>query len=266
MNPIALRAILPSPHRSPERQRPPADAPIARLGRDAWVSSRGDVLGFTDHLKEAIHSNTARRDYYDRASNGASRSLSNHVIRLERLTLPFAWLFDARANRYNRQGIGIVDGDFVPMTGIRPPETPPTYRNVAAKADFKRLDGWLDRYRDEVGAALDRRDFRGIAALTDTLLTRIDGLEAAAGAHFAMTKHVAESVGYAALHALDYRARSGGRTDDLAARFVQLQAFGLTGTLSIDRRAQELHRQGIGIIVNDLPHIPFQAEWARTAR
>ncbi len=267
MDPIGRRSATPKPNRSPERptEGPRPEGLLTRLRQDTWAA--GDVAGFTHHLQDAIQSNQARREYYARVSGGASRALSNHLIRLERLTLPFAWYFDARADRFNRQGLAVVDGDFVSMQAVRPPETPPTHRKVAGQADIKRLDAWLDTYRADLSKALDTRDFGRIAELTDTLLSRIEGLEASADAHFAMTKHVAESVGYAAMHALDYHQQSGGKTDDLTARFVQLQAFGLTGTIGIDRRAQELHRQGIGIIVNDLPHIPFQAEWrARQAR
>lgn len=262
MDPVASRGSQQAPGRPtvpPARRE--SEGLLARLRPDAWTRSLARAGGFAEHLRDALTGNRERRETYARMSNGASRALSDRVIRLETLTLPFALHFDARAARFNRQGIPIVARDLVPMSGVRPAETPPRYRSVAGKAEIRRLEGWLDTYRSAVSEALGRRDFERIGHLTAELLGRLEGLEAMADAHFAMTRHVAESVGYAALHALDYREDSAGATDDLAARFIRLQAFGLTGTVDIDRRAQALHRQGIGIIVNDLPDIPFLAEW-----
>lgn len=261
MDPITSRSVPPAPSRTPEPPaRPRAEGLLTRLMPDAWTRSPAPG-GLAEHLHDAIASNRERRDYYAGRSNGASRALSDQLIRLERLTLPFAMYFDAQARRFNRQGIPIVERDLVPMSGVRPADTPPSHRNVASKADLQRLDGWLDTYREATSAALEGRDFQRIGQLTAGLLSQLEGLETTADAHFAMTRHMVESVGYAALHALDYRVASSGETDDLAARFIKLQAFGLTGTVAIDRKAQDLHRRGIGILVNDVPDIPFLKEW-----
>lgn len=262
MDPITSHSLPKAPSRPPEPSaRPRSEGLLARLTPDAWTQSSTNEGGFAVHLREAIASNRERRAYYAGMTKGASRPLSDSLIRLETLTLPFAMHFDARARAFNRQGIPIVEGDLVSMAGVRPADTPPSHRSVASKADLRRLEGWLETYRADVSQAVERRDFERVGSLTVELLGRVEGLETSADAHFAMTRHVAESVGYAALHALDYRASSGGNTDDLAARFIRLQAFGLTGTVSIDRKAQDLHRRGIGIIVNDVPHIPFLQEW-----
>lgn len=262
MDPVTSRRAAQAPNRSPEPPaRPRTVGLLERLLPDAWTRSLVSPGGFTEHLRDALASNRERREYYARMSNGASRALSDHVIRLETLTLPFALHFDLRADRFNRQGIAIVDGDLVPMSGVLPADTPPRHRSVAGKADLEKLDGWLDTYRAAVSGALAHRDFETIGRLTYDLLDRVEALEKTADAHFAMTRHVVESVGYAAQHSLAYREASKGQTDDLAARFIRLQAFGLTGTIAIDRRAQALHKRGLGIIVNDLPDIPFRREW-----
>lgn len=257
MEPLSSHGVPPTPHR-PAPKRAGVTGVLARLWPDVWTPSQE---GFATHLRDALASNRARREVYAARSGGASRALSDHVIRLERLTLPFAALFDLRARRFNRQGIPIVSRDLVSMSGVRPADTPPEHRGVATRPQVRQLEGWLAAYRKDVSRSLGRRDFERIAELTHDLLGRIEGLEVEADAHFAMTKHVAESVGYAALHAVDYHAQSGGKTDDLAARFIRLQAFGLMGTVPIDQRAQALQQQGLGIIVNDLPAIPFEAEW-----
>ncbi|HEY9854749.1 MAG TPA: hypothetical protein V6D05_03350 [Stenomitos sp.] len=261
MEPISSGRQAPSPPSSPKgADQPPRTGVLAPLVPDAWKPT-ASTEGFASHVREAIASNRTRRTFYAAQSQGASQALSDAVIGLERLTLPFALQFDAQARRFQDAGIPIVAHDFVSMRGVRPPDTPPSHRNMAGKAEIRQLESWLGQYRKDVSRALDLRDFERVGALTDELLKRIEGLETSADAHFAMTRHVAESVGYAALHALDYRAQSGGETDELAARFIRLQAFGLTGTVAIDRKAQVLQHQGLGIIVNDLPHIPFQEEW-----
>ena len=76
-----------------------------------------------------------------------------------------------------------------------------------------------------------------------------------------MTKHLVESLGLAAMNALDYAERSGGETLKLSRTFIRFQGLGLLGSVGIDRKAQAFHQQGIGIVVNDVPPIPFAERW-----
>ncbi|MNY10363.1 hypothetical protein D3C86_1433380 [compost metagenome] len=243
-------------------------APAKRPDPAPWATQSHYVpaqstTGFYQHVREAIHSNSERRAVYAKASKGASLPLSQKLITLEQLVLPLAAWFDRAAADFNRRGIPVVKGDFVAMSGVLPPQTPPRHRKQASDEDVRMLEGWLDDYHDATQGAIKRRDFKQVAALSVSLVDRIEQLEAKADSHFAMTKHLVESVGFAAAHGVQSHAASHGEADDLVARFLKVQAFGLSGAVSLDRDAQRLHARGIGILVNDLPAIPLREAWAQ---
>ncbi|HEY9898485.1 MAG TPA: hypothetical protein V6D00_04820 [Pantanalinema sp.] len=254
---------------SPAPSAPASAASNADSKRPADANSyvpAGSPTGFYGHVRDAIRTNRARREVYARASEGASLPLSQKLITLEHLVLPLAAWFDRAASEFNKRGIPVVQADFVPMSGLLPPETPPRHRHRASDEEARRLDGWLTDYRDAAEAAIKGRDFGKVAELSVTLLERIEQLEERSDSHFAMTKHLVESVGFAAVHGVQSHAATHGDADDLIARFLRVQAFGLTGAPSMDREAQRLHERGIGILVNDLPDIPLRAAWAQLQR
>jgi hypothetical protein len=217
--------------------------------------------GFRDHLQAALQLNRSRRDVYDRLSGGRTRSLSNALINLELLSLPPAMLMDAWAKRFQERGIPIIQGDFVSMEEVRSPFAPPRWRGVASDAEAEQVQAWLDAYRKELGKALDDNDFEGLAQATHSLLGRLEQAEHEHQTHWAMTKHLIESLGLATMNAIDYSDASGGETRRLSRAFIRLQSMGLLGSVALDRKAQDLHRQGFGILVNDIPDIPFARLW-----
>ena len=54
-----------------------------------------------------------------------------------------------------------------------------------------------------------------------------------------------------------------GRTYKLASDFAKLQLLAIKfgKSINLDKRANVLHQQGVGILVNDLPDIPFLDEY-----
>lgn len=207
---------------------------------------------FATHLREAIAVNRARRPKYAARTNGASRWLSTGLIASELNTLPLAWWFDWRARRLGNPGV--VTEDFVPMDDAALWDMPPTYTGIASDAAQCEARALLTAGRKATSRAPG--DFEAVAAEMSRLLTALRDLETTEGAHFAMAVHIVESVGFAAANAprwiaVEPRARRVSR--DL----VWVQAQGLLLALPIDTRAQPLHAQGIGIVVNDVPPIPF---------
>lgn len=266
--PPASQAATPAPAR---RGMSPSDE--APRGAPHRLGPRPDALsltpapispapeGFRDHLRGALALNRERRDVYDRLSGGKSRALSNTLIALERLSLPAAMLMDAWARPYQERGIPVMHADFVSMTQVRSPFAPPRYRGVAGDSEIETVKGWLADFRKGLGDKLDRGDFTGLARDAHDLLSRLEATERRLGSHFAMSKHLVESLGLAAMNAADYAEQSQGETLRLSRTFIRLQSLALITAVWIDRRAQELHRQGIGILVNDVPDIPFAARW-----
>ncbi len=213
--------------------------------------------GFYRHLADAIDINQARKPAYAAATDGRSTGLSNRLIWFERLSLPVARYFDVRARRFNRRGIGVVRNDFVSMDRIRPLETAPHYTRTASTSDHRRCKQRLVDYRTDVLDANRNDDFHAICRQTIDLLHFIAQLEESAQAHFAMVKHFAESVGFAACNAIEWARRSDGTTVNLSRHLIWIQVRSITTGIWFDKQAQPLHTTGCGIVVNDIPPIPF---------
>lgn len=224
----------------------------------APASSHGGML---QHLDEAIALNTSRRDYYASRTGGRSYLLSTTLISLEKMSRSAAAVFDREAKPFQRAGIPIVSADFVPISGLPLASKPPQFQNVADKAHVRALDRQLADYRKAMPKIRTEQDLRQVAALSSRMLETIERTEQSAGSHFAMTKHVVESIGMAALNGLRWAAQSGGKTVSLTAKLVESQELALHSSVWIDKQAQRCHVQGVGIIVNDVPHIPFKAQW-----
>jgi len=231
------------------------------VAREAQPSTAPPEEGFADHLKAAIALNRTRRDVYDRLSGGDSRSLSNLLIALETLSLPVAHALDSWAKGFQKRGIPAIKQDFVSMQNVPSPFAPPRWKGVASDQEASTIEGWLDEYRQVISAGIDDNDFQGVAQASYDLLTRLESTESETRTHWAMTKHLVESLGFAAMNAIDYAEQSGGETNRLSRNFLRYQSLGLRGSIGVDREAQTLHQRGIGILVNDIPPIPFAARW-----
>jgi len=218
-----------------------------------------EPYGFRAHLDEAIALNLERMPLYGDMTDGASLELSELLIASERLLLDLAEDFDTRAAPFQAQGIPIVAADFVSMEDIGEPTDPPRWAGPwtdALEADLERaLAGLNDAEAD---------DFEGVCVEARSALWAIDDLEGEHEVHLAMTRHVVESAAYAALHAIDYAEASNGDTVSLSTDLVAIQLDALPWRLheALDQRATTIHREGAGILVNDLPHIPFLEEYA----
>lgn len=221
---------------------------------------------FITHLSDALRINRERGEYYSSRTAGASRLVSLELTAMEKVTLPLAWIIDRRAAKFNRAGIPVIKGDFVPMSGIAKPETPPLFRNGATSQAVAELRAALGSFGGSVKNALKADDFTAICVAADAALSKIGELENSGRCHFAMSKHIVESIGFAALHAPEYARLSGGKTAGLSKFFIRVQAMALMFCHKIDLSAQKVHALGVGILVNDLPLIPFAAEWKGRAK
>lgn len=236
--------------------------PHARIGllvsSLAACSGRVPDYGFVAHLDEAIALNTERQPLYAGITDLASGPLSQVLIGSEQIALGPAAGFDERAEPFHAEGIAIVAADFVSMKHVAKWDRPPTYTGP-----------WTDDVERLLGNAVEPLiatppgDFEAICAEACDALGRIDELEAEHGVHLAMTKHVIESLGFGALHAIAYSEESGGRTDALAEELAgtQMEPLELGLAQYFDEEAAPIHALGAGIIVNDVPRIPFLEEY-----
>ncbi len=215
--------------------------------------------GMAEHLEEAIALNTARKARYATLTDGRSDALFDRLIWNERALLPVAWVMDAQAAPFNAQGIGVVRDDFISMERVAPFGTPipPTMPMSDDAAEHARAVLW-QVYLDS-GAGLQAT----VQACAEGL-EELSLIEREAELSFVMSRHLIESLGYSALHGLEHNEASGGETEGLVAWLVGLQRLGLVtlDPVGIDRQANAFHVDGIGIIANDVPPIPFEDELA----
>ena len=218
----------------------------------------GCVEGFEQHLKDAIELYKERKVQYSAQSDGATDALFNQLIITETLLLPTAATFDARAIAYVKQGIMIIANDFVPMED-----------NLGFDYPMAAADHLTPELIDEAKRILKKLNHTNSHNATDiidaanTALLDINDFERRNNVYLPMTKHLIESLGFGALHSLYYRCDSQNATYRLGQDLMLLQALAikLSNSLSYDKQANEFHQQRIGILVNDLPHIPFLKEY-----
>lgn len=216
---------------------------------------------FAKHVSDAIILNENRKDFYSRLSGGKSIPISKYLIRLEKAAKISAWFIDRWSRRFNLQGIPIIKDDFVAMDGVKTPESAPFYREKIKPETEKRFKKFLMNFRNEIIDKIRKANFLEIAQQCYFGLRRIKDIESTENCHLALTSHLFESIGFGALHSYAYSRQTNGKTAKLSKCFLFLQILPLTGCFSWDLKAQEIHQMGVGIIVNDVPQIPFEKEW-----
>ena len=107
------------------------------------------------------------------------------------------------------------------------------------------------------GLAVSRKDFLKVQLLAMNALHELRQMELRYQCNLALTIHFVESVGLAARNADRLSHQYAKRTDNFYRAFIAIQISGVRLFSKVDLQAQPFHRAGIGIIVNDLPAIPF---------
>lgn len=216
---------------------------------------------FYTHLMKAIHINKSRKKTYAQLTGNKSKSVSNRLIFFERLCLPLANHYDKKAVQFDLRGIPIIRNDFVSMDDIKDAGVPPVYTNVVNRTEYRELRTILKQYKQQVKKHLGNNFFEGICDFTLELLYLLEDLEKKHQVHFAMSKHLLESIGLNAFNAISYARQSSGETIYLSKQLVNLHTAAIYFGLRLDRSAQKIHTMGAGIIVNDVPSIPFLSKW-----
>ncbi len=230
-------------------------------------SSSASASGtFVTHLTDAIRINRARREYYETKTGGVSNAVSRRLILLERASLPFAWAIDRMAEKFNKNSIPVIAGDFVSMSVINDMKTPPVFKNIAPPASVEKVRAVLSGLEKSLKKALKTEDFSAACADSYRALLALEELENAGRGHFALSKHIVESIGFAALHARAYSKLSEGGTAGLSKLFIRVQALALPFCAGTDAEAQKSHALGAGVLVNDVPFIAFKKEWEDAGR
>lgn len=216
--------------------------------------------GLYEHLYEAITSHEKRMPYYASITQGKSDPIFKKIAFMQRMNLPIAWYIDLQARKFQKDGIPIIIGDLESMATIPPKEKKPKYRGVICSQTFSEIRIHLRDYQKKALKLVKSGKFAEVAAETLKMVNYVRHMEKQHQAHLAMTVHMLDSVGYTSLHAAKYQAASHGKTDNLARQFLTIQILPLQECLPTDEKAQKIHKLGAGVIVNDVPDIPFLQE------
>lgn len=219
---------------------------------------------FRDHLRDAIAVNFERKELYAQMSANRSLRVSWPLILLEKAAIIIARWIDRKAARFQKMGIPIITNDFVPMGPLPPYDSKPLYCRQADKQILRQIARDLKNYRKSININVNKGHFLAAAKISYDFLQHIQQIEKEHHCHFAMIRHLIESIGFGVLHAPQYAKASEGATASLSQMFARIQNLGLLGCLWLDKQAGALHQMGIGILVNDLPHIPFEKEFQKT--
>ena len=159
---------------------------------------------FRDHLKDAIEVNSERKELYARMSSNRSLWVSWSLILLEKTAILIAWLIDRKASKFQKIGIPIIANDFVQMQPLPLHDTAPLYCRQADKQTLRQIARELKNYRKSMKVYVDNGDFIAAAKISYDFLQHIRQVEEEHQCHFAMTRHLIESIGFAVLHAPQY--------------------------------------------------------------
>ena len=222
--------------------------------------------GLYEHLADAIRSHEERMPFYARLTRGESDSIFKTIASKQKMNLPVSWYIDVQARKFQKDGIPIIVGDLKNMNTIRPKEQAPDFTNTMPEEVFTDISLHIRDLQKKAMRALSKNNFNEVAAETYNTARYIRMLENKYRAHMAMTVHMLDSLGYTSLHAAQYQKQSAGETDSLARQFIAIHIIPLQDCLPTDQKAQKLHKLGVGVIVNDVPDIPFFQEWQRLHR
>jgi len=210
---------------------------------------------FFKHVIDAISINKERARIYSTLSNGKSQKLSAKLISLEYAILPMAKFLDKRALKYQKQGIPVLIEDFVPMENLNSPYELTSHTGEMTKEVVATYFLLISDFKGLVLKLARKKEFKKLEERARASLHSLRALEDATNCSFAMGKHLVESVVLSAENGSRYNIMSDGETDNIVAANLILQGVAFFPLCELDVKAADLHEEGIGIIINDLPVI-----------
>jgi len=212
---------------------------------------------FQNHFKEAIIVNKERKKFYSNQTKGKSKKLSNILLFFSYFLLPITIFIDKKALKFNKLGIPIIENDFVSLENIKPKTSPPLYQSELKLSDLKIFLKSLKKFKNQINYEIKKNNFIEICRLISKIILNINEFENEKKIHLALYKHIYESIGFAAHNAIEYSKFNNNDALKLSKKLIKIQLLGLILSPYIDKIANKLHQTGCGILVNDIPDIPF---------
>jgi hypothetical protein len=208
----------------------------------------------TVHIKEALEINELRKPIYSQLSEGRSESVSNLMIRSEQFLLFIAPIFDSIARYWQSAKIGVACEDFVSMS-----LTP----NLGVTSKNKKMQNTSYKVFDtkesiqNIRNSLNESQFAAHAAFVQ----EIKKISAEPFYH-CMTRHILESAARSLflLPKFEKLSLEKGKYSPkvIVNLLVRAQLESLPLAQILDEKAGPLQQEGVPIVCNDVPTIPYE--------
>jgi hypothetical protein len=211
----------------------------------------------TVHIKEAISLNKERLPLYAALTNGESARYSKKLIRQEQLALVMAMYIDARALKFQKHGINILEKEFVSMSKV--PAFSPVYPpGIDHTKPLRKTE--IHSFKDALKKLNASFDFVALCKLCREMIH-----EMADQPHvYCMYRHLLESVcriahfaGGTVESALNAGMRSPAK---LYRLLIGLHILMLQQAIEFDEQVAFIQVSGVPFLYQDLPSIPDE-EW-----
>lgn len=205
----------------------------------------------TRHLTEAIEINTRRKAAYALLTDGASKSISNKLIKMENELLWGARLGDFVAGHWRRAGVPLLCADVVEMS-----ETPGFKARSLDRSPLSSITLRPSSIVQTIKTFVNQEQF---VALEEWAHLQVLSLESEKRA-YCLTRHFLESVRRAAGLVPYYQQLSQQKNLSdptwVSKKFIKDQAELLILAYQIDQEAWLIQNKGVPIICQDVPEIP----------
>lgn len=213
-------------------------------------------FAFSFHILHAITINIVRLFYYGIKSKGKSLILSFCLITSELFTLPLALFFDIWALPKQLLGSSILSIDFVSMSHIEKAS-----KKMTPSLPFQKnqLHSLIKITQKVTSLLKEATDYLEIYPALVKEIDKLIALEKKSQCHFQMTKHMLESVTGIIWNQKNRSFEEQKKVKTLFQFLIRshIQSFSLA--ILFDRLAHPLHEKGIGILIHDIPEIPYQS-------
>jgi len=217
------------------------------------------IFAATGHLAHAVAVNLWRAPRYAWMSRGRSIPASVLLVSSELALLPSLFLMDVWALGPQSKGVPVLARDLMPMAPL--PEPGPAMRprmsSRKGRADVRDV---LDAYLASTSRGGELVSLGERIARTRGLLSVLRALEHAQGCHWAMHLHLVESLGLALEHLAGDLEQNKHEAKPIVEAYEWMHRRALKTAWVLDVAAQWAHASGAGILVRDVPPIPFDAD------
>lgn len=224
---------------------------LAQTAEAGWRDVRS-CLG--EHVSEAMDLNKQRKTAYMKLSQGRSKDVSNALLWMEWKISLAAPLADAWSAYFQAKGIPIMCDDFVPISDT-PAFQAQNPQGKDSLNNFRQPD--VAKIKEKLLEFHKARAYMQMAEYADAEIIELDRVPR----YNCMVKHMLESVRRMAaltpVHAQKAQEQGIRSTEPLSRTVLKSHIMFLNESAKIDELAAPLQAEGLMIVCQDVPYIPW---------